>query len=213
MSESRRTIKRRSLKIKKSGAHPSDVPLTNLAPAEAFPNPHLSIVGKEGEDVKRDLANLSRFKNALGTDDREAGIFLLAQAVLAKPHLGVSGNLEEYVASVTAILRSIGPRDDLEGVLAVQMAAVHNLAMEFMSQASRSDRSLEVVDANVNRANKLLRTFTALMEALNRHRGKVTQPMMVGNVNIADGGQAIVGSVNHSGPGKASKEDEEKKLG
>ena len=68
-------------------------------------------------------------------------------------------------------------------------------------------------DANVNRANKLLRTLTAQMEALNRHRGKITQPMVVGNVNTADGGQAIVGSVNHPGPGKASKDDEEKKVG
>lgn len=51
------------------------------------------------------------------------------------------------------------------------------------------------------------------MEALNRHRGKITQPMVVGNVNIADGGQAIAGSVNHPGPGKASKDDEGKKVG
>jgi hypothetical protein len=69
------------------------------------------------------------------------------------------------------------------------------------------------LDANVNRANKLLRTFMAQMEALNRHRGKIIQPMVVGNVNIADGGQAIVGPVNHPGPGKVSNENGEKKAG
>ena len=52
------------------------------------------------------------------------------------------------------------------------------------------------VDANVNRAVRLLRTFTAQMEGLNRHRGKGGQQMVVGNVNVNDGGQAIVGTVN-----------------
>ncbi len=49
------------------------------------------------------------------------------------------------------------------------------------------------------------------MEALNRHRGKIGQPMVVGNVNVNDGGQAIVGAVSHDGRGKASAEDDSKK--
>ena len=36
---------------------------------------------------------------------------------------------------------------------------------------------------------------------------------IVGNVNVNDGGQAIVGAVNHPGPGKVSKDNEEKKVG
>jgi hypothetical protein len=62
----------------------------------------------------------------------------------------------------------------------------------------------------VNRANKLLRTFTAQMEALNRHRRPVGQQMVVGNVNVNDGGQAIVGPVNHPVPGKVSEDSEKK---
>jgi len=211
--ERRGAIKRRRPQVKNSEAHASDIPPTNQSPAEALPSAHLSTVGKESEGVKRELANLSRFKDALGTDDREAGFLLLAQAVLVTPRLGTNGNLAESVAAVMAILRSIGPRDNLEGVLGVQMASVHNLAMEFMSQASRSDGSLEVVEANVNRANKLLRTFTAQMEALNRHRGNINQQMVVRDVTVNDGGQAIVGPVNHPGPGKVSKRDGETKVG
>ena len=85
--------------------------------------------------------------------------------------------------------------------------------MSFLARAAFQGQTPEGIDANVNRANKLLRIFMAQMEALDRHCGKIAQPVVVGNVNIADGGQAIVGSVNHSGPGKASKDDEEEKVG
>ena len=68
------------------------------------------------------------------------------------------------------------------------------------------------MDANILRATKLLRTFTTQMEALNRHRGKVGQPMVVGNVNVNEGGQAIVGAVRHDGSGKASTEDDTDKV-
>ncbi len=64
------------------------------------------------------------------------------------------------------------------------------------------------MDANINHATKLTRTYTAQMEALNRHRGKVGQQMLVGNVNVNEGGQAIVGPVSRTGPGKAPSEDD-----
>ena len=64
------------------------------------------------------------------------------------------------------------------------------------------------IDANINCATKLLRTFATQTEALNRHRGKVGQPMVVGNVNVSEGGQAIVGPVSQGGRGKASTEND-----
>ena len=91
------------------------------------------------------------------------------------------------------------------------MMGVHNLAMECLRRASLEGQTFEGVDANVNRAVRLLRTFTSQMEALNRHRGKVGQQMVVGNVNVNDGGQAIVGPVSHPGPGKVSTEDDRRK--
>jgi hypothetical protein len=102
----------------------------------------------------------------------------------------------------------MGPKDELEGLLAAQMIGVHSLAMECLRRASLEGQTTEGMDANINRATKLLRTFTAQMEALNRHRGKVSQQMVVGNVNVNEGGQAIVGPVSHEGRGKASPEDE-----
>ncbi len=48
-----------------------------------------------------------------------------------------------------------------------------------------------------------------------RRRGNISQEMAVGSVNVSDGGQAIVGPVNYSGPRKVFKENEnnQKKAG
>ena len=54
--------------------------------------------------------------------------------------------------------------------------------------------------------NKLTRTFTSQMEALNRHRGKGQQKMTVEHVHVHDRGQAIVGSVTQGGGVDTQKE-------
>lgn len=97
-----------------------------------------------------------------------------------------------------AVLHGIKPRDEIESLLAAQMVSVHNSAMEFMRRAILPDQTTEGVTANTERASKMLRTFTAQMEALNRHRGKGQQKVTVEHVTVNSGGQAIVGQVSHS---------------
>jgi hypothetical protein len=75
-----------------------------------------------------------------------------------------------------------------------------------MNRAIRKNQTTEVVNANVHRVTRLLQTFIDQMEALNRHRGKVGHAMVVGNVNVNDGGQAIVGPVTQADPKSASGE-------
>jgi hypothetical protein len=153
------------------------------------------------------LAGLAR---AFGTRDLDSICRLMVQVISTVPESeqGEPQNSNSFLAT----LHDIAPRDALEGLLAVQMTGVHEVAMRFLARGAGSQTRGEI-DADINLAVKLMRTFTAQMEALNRHRGKITQPMMVGNVNVADGGQAIVGPVNHSGPGKVSEEDEKEKAG
>jgi hypothetical protein len=55
---------------------------------------------------------------------------------------------------------------------------------------------------------KLLRTFAAQTEALQRYRGKGQQKVTVEHVHVHTGGQAIVGSVSQSGGGAPSPMDE-----
>jgi hypothetical protein len=146
---------------------------------------------------------------ALGTDDVDSIIALLEQIVRTIPN-GGSGDLNLPVNHALATLHDIAPNDALEGLLAVQMVGVHQIAMSFLARAGLQGQTDVGADANVNRANKLLRTFTMQMEALNRHRGKVSPQTVVGNVNVNEGGQAIVGAVNHPGSAKVSAANEKK---
>jgi len=133
-----------------------------------------------------------------GTKDPDLMCYLVGQAADAiqrteKPQADV---LNKAVAA----LAGIGPRDELEGMLAVQMVAVHHLAMECMKRARRS-QPIEGMNYHINCATKLQRTFVAQVEALNRYRGKGQQKVTVEHVHINKGGQAIVGAVNQKGGG------------
>jgi len=53
-------------------------------------------------------------------------------------------------------INGIGPKDELEGLLAVQMIGVHSLAVECLARASLKGQTPEGMDANINHATKLL---------------------------------------------------------
>jgi hypothetical protein len=54
---------------------------------------------------------------------------------------------------------------------------------------------------SLSQANKLSRTYTVLLDALNRHRGKGQQKVTVEHVHVHPGGQAVVGTVETPGGG------------
>jgi hypothetical protein len=92
-------------------------------------------------------------------------------------------------------LSGIAPKDELEGMIAGQLIASHNAAMECYRRAMIGEQSFEGRRENLNQANKCSRTYAALLEALNRHRGKGQQKVVVEHVNVHAGGQAVVGNV------------------
>ena len=107
-------------------------------------------------------------------------------------------------------MRGIAPKDELEGMLAAQMVATHNAAMECYRRAMLPEQPLETWQARLNQANKLVRSFAALTEALNRHRGKgiSEQKMTVEHVHVYEGGQAIVGTVSQGGRGGGARKNQ-----
>ena len=54
---------------------------------------------------------------------------------------------------------------------------------------------------------KLSRTYAMLLDALNRHRGKGQQRIVLEHVNIHSGGQAVVGIVETPGGGVQSNSE------
>jgi hypothetical protein len=96
---------------------------------------------------------------------------------------------------ITAVIVGIAPKDPLEKLLALQIAAVHGAAMSFAARLNNS-HDLNQLDTYQNGLNKFARTFTTQMDALKRYRSGHEQTINVQNVSVSDGGQAIVGNVN-----------------
>jgi hypothetical protein len=96
-------------------------------------------------------------------------------------------------------LVGIAPRDECEGMMAAQLVACHHASMECYRRAMIPEQTFEGRHENLNQANKLSRTYAALLETLNRHRGKGAQKVTVEHVHVHEGGQAIVGNVEAPG--------------
>src|SRR5215470_20211644 len=109
---------------------------------------------------------------------------------------------EKQIRAALAGLSGIGPRDELEGMMAAQLIAAHNAAMECYRRAMIDEQNPEARRENLAHAGKLSRTFATLLEALNRHRGKGQQKVTVEHVHVHSGGQAVVGLVEPAGDGK-----------
>lgn len=153
-----------------------------------------------------------KMSEALGTVDFDMQVHLLDQVV--RTFTGVvstDGADNEATAAAAnkamAILNGIQPQDELEGMLATQIIAVHNMAMRTMSLTMLKGQTYEGKKSNVNYATKMLRTFMAQMEALKKYRTGGQQKMIVEHVHVNEGGQAIVGTVNQGG-GKNDKKRE-----
>ena len=142
-----------------------------------------------------------KLSEAVGTADPDLQSHLLNQVIQTfKGAASSDGFDHDNIASsanhATAILNGIQPQDELEGMLATQMIGVHNMAMETMRLAMLGGQTFEGKKSNVNYATKMLRTFMAQMESLKRYRTGGQQKMVVGDVNVTEGGQAIVGTVH-----------------
>jgi hypothetical protein len=103
-----------------------------------------------------------------------------------------------------SVVKGIEPRDQVEAMLAAQMAAVHNATMTFARRLNHVE-NIPQQDSAERAFNKLARTFAAQVEALKRYRSRGEQTMRVEHVTVNEGGQAIVGNVTHGGKGSSEK--------
>jgi hypothetical protein len=70
-------------------------------------------------------------------------------------------------------------------MMAAQLIAAHNAAMECYRRGMLGEQTFEGRRENLAQANKLSRTFTTLLEALNRHLGKGQQKVTVEHVHAS----------------------------
>jgi hypothetical protein len=100
-------------------------------------------------------------------------------------------DLQPTCRDVVAGLVGIDPKGPIEVMLATQMIGIHNAVADGLRFARDSSEPLRSV--HLDHANRLSRTFAALVEAFERVRNKGRQVVIVQHVR--GGGQAI-GMVN-----------------
>ena len=124
--------------------------------------------------------------------------FVLANQVAGALFTG-TGTSREMAAvmqqAAFGAMRGVAPVDPLEGMFAAQMVTVHNTAMDCFRRAALPEQSFEGRRMALEFANKLVRSYAALAEALSRYRSKGQQTVRVEHVHVHPGGQAIVGAV------------------
>jgi hypothetical protein len=103
-----------------------------------------------------------------------------------------------------SLVKGVKPTDQVEAMLAAQMAAVHMATMTFARRLAHV-QTIPQQDSAERAFNKLARTFAAQVEALKRYRTGGEQKVTVEHVTVNEGGQAIVGNVRHGG--RRSRDD------
>ena len=76
----------------------------------------------------------------------------------------------DRITAALVALKEIAPQDGMEGMLAVQMVATHEAAMECFRRAMLPNQSFEGYDMNLKHAEKLTRIYREQMQALQRNR-------------------------------------------
>jgi hypothetical protein len=107
---------------------------------------------------------------------------------------------ERALNFMLAMVQGIGPEDEVEAMLAAQMAAVHMATMTFARRLAHVE-NIPQQDSAERAFNKLARTFAVQIEALKRYRTGGEQRVTVQHVTVNEGGQAIVGAVSPAAGG------------
>jgi hypothetical protein len=86
--------------------------------------------------------------------------------------------------------------DGIEGMMAVQMIGTHHAIVECFRRAMIPDQPLNAQKVYLSQAERLMGLYARHLAALDKHRGRGQQNITVKHVNVASGGQAIVGNID-----------------
>ncbi|MBT4791849.1 MAG: hypothetical protein HON90_09785 [Halobacteriovoraceae bacterium] len=147
-----------------------------------------------------DLVHNQKMLETTGSKDRGFQNQILNEAASSNPFF--FDNPEKALNRTAAALHGINPKDTIEGMLASQMVAIHNLTMRFTTIASDSEQPTRAREELTRLVIKLSRTYSLQCEALNKHRKSGSHQMVtVEHVHVHQGGQAIVGNISPQSKG------------
>ncbi len=129
-----------------------------------------------------------------GAADQDAANLLLNQVINAQH----AKNDVKSVNGTIALTFGMEPRDEIEGMLAVQTVAAHNLALEYARRSMGTDLTLKQANHLIHWTTKLMGLTVRQIEALQKYRAKGQQQIIVKHqqVTVNEGGQAVIGNVH-----------------
>lgn len=151
-----------------------------------------------------DLAGWSvRFQDAFGS---RGGAFPTSEINHLMSAARISdGTLDKVrLNALLAVIDGVQPANEIEAMLASQMAVSHGLIMELVRRATRAEQ-LPQFEAAGNMAAKLLKAFSGHAELLNKLKRGGEQTVRVEHVHVHSGGQAIVGSITSGANGSTGR--------
>jgi hypothetical protein len=156
--------------------------------------PRMKVSEKDGvvkltpDHPEPSLAHI-RLLEALGTRDLDFLDGLLKQLCNVGSH-GRSVD-EDGLNFMLSVVKGIEPRDQVEAMLAAQMAATHNAMMTFARRLNHAE-NIPQQDSAEKAFNKLARTFTSQMETLKRYRSEGQQKILVQHTTTVNADQAVI---------------------
>jgi len=160
----------------------------------------VAVNGTSNSDQKITLSHDKALQSIFGTNDPDLARGLMQHCLKVLKSDEASDDLpghDERLFMLTSVAE-IKPRDTFERMLSIQMAATH-VALIRAGRWLAHAENVAQVQAHYSGYTKLARSFAAQMETLRKNRNGGKQTVTVHHVNVADGGQAIVGPVAAGG--------------
>lgn len=98
---------------------------------------------------------------------------------------------EDRLLTVYKLIKACNPESPLETMLHIQLLGLHTHAMRMMCEAQKYN-SLDLQEKFLKVANKLSRTFSTSLDSLGKFKRKGEQLIRIENVNVNQGGQAVM---------------------
>lgn len=164
--------------------------------------PTIGIIKKPDGMEVWPLRGLELFQKQMGTQDTEFlnGILRDLIATCTKDDGAVD---ERNLNFLVSIIRGAKPRDEIECLIALQMATLHSATMKFNRHFMNAGTTVEV-DCLGAAYLKSARTFAIMADALRQRQCGDNPTVTVQNVSVSDGGQAIVGNVTPKAKGQSA---------
>ena len=134
--------------------------------------PEVNAIGDENKAENEPLEEV-----ICGTRNPHLARFFFSQLPSVLP-AAADVSESELLEHVWPVIEGIAPQDEIEGMLAVQMVAVHNVALHQLHCAAHADH-YRVSGPAAENAAKLLGVFREQLQALQCYRGKGQQKVTV----------------------------------